>query len=94
MAAKAWRGCLEPDDAAFLAYRRAIRLCSQKTLVEFAGNAQQSWATEPSKRHRQQETSGGIEHLPLDLTLHVREASRGVFDSGIDSKRIVNFKNR
>jgi hypothetical protein len=28
----------------------------------------------PSKRHRQQETSGGIEHLPLDLALRAREA--------------------
>jgi hypothetical protein len=35
-----------------------------------------------------------IEHLPLALALRVREASKGVFDSGIDSKRIVNFKNR
>lgn len=50
---------------------------AQKTLVGFVGNAQQSWGTEPSKRHRQQETSGGIEHLPLDLALRVREAWQG-----------------
>jgi hypothetical protein len=75
MAAKAWRGCMEPDDAAFFSLTQGDQaVWGNKLCWNSWAMRNKAGQPSPSKRHRQQETSGGIEHLPLDLALRVREA--------------------
>ena len=75
MTAKAWRGCLEPDDAAFFSLPQGDQaMWAEKLCWNSWAMRSKAGQSSPSKWHRQQETSGGIEHLPLDLALRVREA--------------------